>query len=525
MPASALRERLQWTFPIVFSPVDANALYSSSQHLWKTTNGGQSWTRISPDLTRGDPKTLGDSGGPITKDQNGPEIYGTIFTIAPSRRDANTIWTGSDDGLVHVTRDGGKTWQNVTPAGLPEFSRVSLIEASPHTPGGAYLAAKRYQLDDRRPYIFKTKDYGKTWVKVVNGIPDDDFVHAVREDAIRAGLLYAGTEHGVYVSFNDGADWQSLALNLPDTQVADLVVEENDLVIATHGRSFYILDDIGPLRQLTAQVATSSAYLFEPHAATRSVNQATIDYYLEHGADEVKIEILDSQGRLVRAFESSAAGKKPGTNRFSWDLRYPGSTVFPGIVFRGTEPGVGPVAPLGNYQVRLTANGQTVSRPLVIRRDPRLTNVTDADLEAQFQLAMQIRDKTSQAHEAVIRIRAIKSQLEQRAASANDAGIVNAVESLRTKLSAVEESIYQVRNRSPRDTLNYPIKLNNQLAMLEQWVEMGDSRPTDQHYVVFQELSRQLAEIMSQLNRILDTDLIRLNELLIARKLEPVRPR
>ncbi len=301
-------------------------------------------------------KTLGDSGGPITKDQNGPEIYGTIFTIAPSRLEANTIWTGSDDGLTYVTRDGGKKWEKITPPGLPEFSRISLIEASPHKPGTAYLAAKRYQLDDRAPYIFKTTDFGKTWTKIVNGIRADDYVHAVREDTTRPGLLYAGAEHGIYVSFDDGANWQSLSLILPDTQVSDLVVEDNDLVIATHGRSFYILDDIGVLRQLTPEFANADVHLFQPRTAIRSVNQAAIDYYLKKSADKVTIEILDAKGQVIRTFTGSpdddkrktgpgagaeesesfgpsaprAPTRKAGTNRFTWDLRYPGATVFEG---------------------------------------------------------------------------------------------------------------------------------------------------------------------------------------------------
>ena len=315
MPASALKERWQWTFPIVFSPHDSRVLYTSSQHLWRTTSDGQSWERISPDLTRADPKTLGDSGGPITKDQNGPEIYGTIFTIAPSLLEANTIWTGSDDGLAYITRDGGKKWEKITPPDLPEFSRISLIEASPHKPGSAYLAAKRYQLDDRAPYIFKTHDYGKTWKKIVAGIRSDDYVHAVREDPKRAGLLYAGTEHGIYVSFDDGANWQSLLLNLPDTQVPDLVVEENDLVIGTHGRSFYILDDIGVLRQLTPEYAGSNVHLFQPRTAIRSVSQSSIDYLLKKAADRLTIEILDSKGQVIRTFTGSADDDKRTTRR------------------------------------------------------------------------------------------------------------------------------------------------------------------------------------------------------------------
>ncbi len=525
MPASALKERWQWTFPIVFSPVDTRVLYTSSQHLWKTATQGQHWDAISPDLTRNDPNTLGDSGGPITKDQNGPEIYGTIFSIAPSRRDVQTIWTGSDDGLVQITRDGGKTWKNVTPPGIGEFNRISLIEASPHDSGGAYVAAKRYQMDDRRPYVFKTHDYGKTWTRIVNGIPENDFAQAIREDTQRPGLLYLGTEHGIFVSYDDGANWQSLSLNLPDTQVADIVVEKNDLVIATHGRSFYVLDGIGLLREFTPELVGRRAQLFTPAPAIRLLQPARIDYYLAEAAPSVVIAILDGQGRVIRSFDSGDRKPKPadgddpgdgsapaaaagapgtsvGTNRFVWDLRYPGETTFPGIVLRYASPGQGPLAPPGTYAVRLTANGITQTQPLVVQRDPRLTNVTDADLQRQFKLAMDIRDKTSQAHEAVIRIRSIREQLEKTpAGSSTQAGLIQ------SKLSELESELYQVKNRSPRDTLNYPIKLNNQLAVLERLVEMGEAPPTDPDYTVFQELTAHLNEILDRLNRIINTDL------------------
>ncbi|MEO8026602.1 MAG: glycosyl hydrolase, partial [Bryobacteraceae bacterium] len=512
MPASALGERWQWTFPIVFSPVDPRILFTSSQHLWKTTTQGQHWEVISPDLTRNDPATLGDSGGPITKDQNGPEIYGTIFTIAPSRHDVNTIWTGSDDGLVQLTRDGGKTWVNVTPPVIGEFNRVSLIEASPNDPGGAYVAAKRFQMDDRRPYIFKTHDFGKTWSKIVAGIPDTDFVHAVREDPKRAGLLYAGTEHGIYVSFDDGARWQPLSLNIPDTQVSDIVVEKNDLVIATHGRSFYLLEDIGVLRQWSPSVSNEVTHLFEPRDAIRSVNQSVIDYSLKSAAAGVTLEILDADGKLVRAFSNSSAQASPadestettksltaktGINRFVWDLRYPGPVTFPGIVLRWTSPGQGPMAPPGQYTVRLRANGQVKTQKLIIRSDPRLTGFTDAELQEQFRLAIEIRDATSRAHSAVIQIREIREQADKRAAQIGDARLSGQVSALEAKLSEVEQDLYQTRNRSPRDTLNYPIKLNNQLAVLQKFVDTGDAPPTDSDYAVFKELSAKLDAILA----------------------------
>jgi len=548
MPASALKERWQWTFPIVFSPHDPKVLYTSSQHLWRTTNDGQSWERISPDLTRADPKTLGDSGGPITKDQNGPEIYGTIFTIAPSRHESQTIWTGSDDGLAFITRDGGKHWEKITPPDLPEFSRISLIDASPLKPGTAYLAAKRYQLDDRRPYIYKTNDYGKTWTKIVNGIPADDYVHAVREDPKRAGLLYAGTEHGIYVSFDDGANWQSLLLDLPDTQVSDLVVEENDLVIATHGRSFYVLDDIGLLRQLTLELASAEVHLFQPRTAFRSVNQAVIDYYLKRPSDKVTIEILDKRGQVIRTFtgtpeddkkktgegtggEEESFGppapkppaRKAGTNRFVWDLRYPGAKVFEGMVLWGARAETGPLASPGDYQVRLTANGQTQTRSFTIKKDPRLVGVTDADLEEQFNLALKVRDQTSEANGMVILIREIKKQIQDRAEKARDQAVTAAGEEVAKKLSAVEEEVYQVRNRSSQDPLNFPIKLNNQIAALRRSIETGDGRPTEQAYVVFRELSAQSDALRGRLDGILQADLANLNKLLLDRKLDPIR--
>ena len=384
--AGSVPERWNWTFPIAVSPLDRRAVYAGSQHLWRTTNEGQSWERISPDLTRADPKTLGDSGGPITKDQNGPEFFATIFTIAPSRTEKDTIFVGSDDGRVHVTRDAGRTWTNITPPDMPDFTTVSMIDASPHSPGAAYVAGKRYRLDDRAPYAWRTTDYGKTWTRIVAGIAAGDYVHVVREDRKRAGLLYAGTEHGFYVSFDDGARWQSFSLNLPDTQVADLVVEEQDLVIATHGRSFYVLDSVASLRQITPDVLSAPSHLFEPGPAYRRVRPASIDFLLKSGAAAVAVEILDGEGRSVRRYAGDNL-KKAGLNRVGWDLRYPGATTFPGSILRSATPERGPWAPSGTYRVRLTVDGQTEERALQVLKDPRLSDVSDADLRAQFSLA------------------------------------------------------------------------------------------------------------------------------------------
>ena len=262
-PSSALPERWQWTFPIMFSPLDDQIMYTCSQHIWKTTNDGQTWEKISPDLTYADPATLGVTGGVITKDMNGPEIYATVFALAPSNHDVNTIWAGSDDGKVHITRNGGKKWVDITPKGLPKFSRVSIIEESKFKPGTLYLAANRYQTDDREPYVFKTNDFGKTWKKITIGIESGHFARAIREDLVQEGLLYLATEHGVYVSFNDGAMWQSLQLNLPDTPIRDLVLRDNDVVLGSHGRGFWILDDIIPFRS-AAEVNQTDEVHFVP---------------------------------------------------------------------------------------------------------------------------------------------------------------------------------------------------------------------------------------------------------------------
>jgi photosystem II stability/assembly factor-like uncharacterized protein len=547
--AASLPERWQWTFPIVFSPLDPGILYTSSQHLWRTTDEGRSWEAISPDLTRADPKTLGDSGGPITKDQNGPEIYGTIFTIAPSRREKDTIWTGSDDGVAYVTRDAGKHWSKVTPPDLPEFSRISLIEASPHKAGTAYLAAKRYQLDDRRPYLYKTDDYGKSWTRIVNGIPEDDFVHAVREDPKRAGLLFAGTEHGIYVSFDDGGQWQSLSLNLPDTQVADLVVDGDVLVIATHGRSGYVLHDIVPLRQMTPATVDAAARLFQPGTALRNLGPADIDYYLKQPADKVVIDILDAKGEVVRTFTGTpeddkkkpadAGGdeeegfgpprakpvpRKAGLNRFTWDLRYPGSKTFEGLIFWGARAESGPVAVPGTYQVRLAANGVTLTQTFGVEKDPRIDSVTIADLAEQFRLAMEVRDKTTQANEIVIVIRELKKQMADRLKANQDAALKTALDAFRDKLGAIEEDVYQVRNRSNQDPLNFPIKLNNRLAALGRSIETGDGKPTAGAYKVFEELSKELAVQQGRLDDALKAGLPEVNRLLADRKLKELTP-
>ncbi|HSL20680.1 MAG TPA: hypothetical protein VK886_04030 [Vicinamibacterales bacterium] len=547
--SGAMTERFQWTYPIIVSPHDPNVLYATSQHVWRSTNEGQSWDKISGDLTRHDPSTMGESGGPITLDQTGVETYATVFTLAPSPRERDTIWAGSDDGLIHVTRDAGKNWQNVTPPDLPEFARVSLIEASPHKPATAYVAANRYQRADRAPYVFRTTDYGKTWSRIVSGLPPDDFARAIREDKVRPGLLFLGTEHGVYVSFDDGARWQSLRLNLPVTPVHDIAVKDNDIAIATHGRSFYILDNISVLRQLDAKVAAGNVHLFDPIDATRSLSRGvTVDYYLKSDADKVTIDILDGQGQVIRTYTGTAAeeqkrqgrtpeqeeeesprrggppprvGVKAGMNRFTWDMRYASATEFPNLIMWSASVR-GPMAPPAEYSVRLTVGSDTQTQAFRIVRHP-LGTATDADLAEQFTLARQINQRVSDANTAVIRIRALKDQIKDRLGRTTDKKIAQAGTALSTKLTEIEGEVYQYRNQSSQDPLNFPIKLNNKLAALQGVVESGDARPTDQSHAVFKELSGRLDKELGRLDSALKTDVEAFNRLLRGRRLEPIR--
>ena len=542
-----ITERFQWTYPIVIAPTDPNTLYTTSQHVWKSTNEGQSWQRISPDLTRHDPTTMGPSGGPITLDQTGVETYAVVFALAPSPVDGRVVWAGSDDGYVHVTRDGGINWQKVTPPDLPDFTRISLIEASPHDAGTAYLAGNRYQLADRAPYVYRTTDYGKTWTKIVGGLPPSDFARVIREDKKRKGLLFLGTENGIYVSFDDGAAWQSLRLDLPVTPVHGIEVKGDDVVIATHGRSFYIMDDISVLRQVTRTTSSEPVVLFKPAGAVRSVSRGvSLDYFLKSAADKLTIEILDAQGAVIRTFDGAPPTEKEaptpapdsgddnprppaprpaakqGMNRFTWDMRYPNARDFPGLImWAGSTRG--PQAPPGQYSVRLSANGVTRTQSFSITRNAAVKNLTDADLLEQFKLARQISDRLSAANEAVLRIRGVKDQVSDRMSKTNDAGIKAAGEPLVGKLTAVEGEIYQYRNRSSQDPLNYPIRLNNKLAALQGIVETGDYRPTDQSYAVFKELSDRLDKQFGQLDTLLSVDLPALNKLLARKKLVPVK--
>jgi photosystem II stability/assembly factor-like uncharacterized protein len=535
-----LEHRFQWTAPVQISLHDPNTLYHGGERLFKTTDGGVHWQAISPDLTRNDKSKQHVSGGEITLDDSGTEYYDTIFALAESPLTKGLLWVGTDDGLVQITRDEGKNWTNITPKDLPEWSRISQIEASPFDAGTAYVAVDRHQSDDLRPYIYKTTDYGQSWTKLTNGIPEGSFVRSVREDTKKRGLLYAGTENGIYISFNDGADWRSLKLNLPTTPVHDLVIKDNDLVIATHGRAFWILDDVSPLRQFNEDVAKQDVHLYTPapayriqagkaaeHDTLKGTAQnpptgAVIYYYLKDAPKpptETTLEILDASGKVIRKYSSAEIApldepldpddKKPekeikpdaGLNRFVWDLRYEEAHRVPGYYLWEYDAGAhGPVAAPGQYQVRLTVGGQSQIAPLEVALDPRV-KVSPADLAQQFSLLTQIHEELNQVYDAVNQIQDVRSQVNGlRRRLPENAGtkpIVSSADDLEKKLVAVRDQLINLTISANEDSLAYPPQIDGKWAFLAMAVGTADSAPTEAQQLEFDKLKRQTGELLS----------------------------
>lgn len=522
-PGADLKYRFNWTSPLIISPNDPDTIYLGGNVLFKSTNEGQTWKVISPDLTRDDKNKQKD--GKLT------HFYCTIFAIAESPLKKGLIWVGSDDGLVHITRNDGKKWENVTPKEMLEWSRVSIIEASPHDAACAYLAVNRFDMDDYKPYIYKTNDYGKSWNLITKGIAEDAYVRVVREDPKRKGLLYAGTETGVYLSFDDGENWQSLQLNLPPVPVHDLVVKEDDLVAATHGRAFWILDDITPLEQLDDEALSSKFYLFEPKVAYRAQGfNAVINYYLKEKPEaEILLEFLDKDGNVIKAIKSAKEEKKEekieleeeffrgraapsqipaniGLNRFEWDMRYPDAKGIKGRTYLMGGSLRGPVAVPGTYQVKITVGGESMTKPLEIKKDPRI-GASQKDLQKQFDLLIQIRDRLSEAHDAVNQILELKEEIDKALKAAKGEEKLKAeAEKLMAKLNTVLNEIVELRFTGIDDqTLIYPLKLNNRIASLQGCAgfEFG---PTDACYENLEELSSLLGVQLAKLKEIQETD-------------------
>ncbi len=549
--AKDLKYRFNWNFPILFSRHDPNVLYAAANVLFKTTNEGQSWEQISPDLTRNDTTKMGPSGGPITKDNTSVEYYGTIFALAESVHEPGVIWTGSDDGLIYLTRDGGKTWQNVTPPPsiMPEWIQINSIEPDPFNPGGLYVAATMYKWDDFRPYLYKTKDYGRTWQKITNGIAEDHFTRVIRADPERPGLLYAGTESGLYISFDDGEHWQRFQLNLPIVPITDLAIKGTDLIVATQGRSFWVLDHLEVLRQLTPELARQEVILFKPkdtYRLRRGFRRqppggmgenppagVAIFFYLKEKPDTatvVKLEILEEDGDVIRTFATNAKKRRDrlevraGSNKFVWDMRYPDAEGFEGLIMWAASLR-GPLAPPGTYRVRLTVGDQVHEQTFRLLKDPR-SKATDEDLQAQFAFLMEVRDKLSEVHRTIKRIREVRQDIRRVLRRLPDDSTGMALRrqgrAIVQKLTEVEEALYQTKNRAPQDPLNFPIRLNNKLAALMGVVGTGDFRPTDQAIAVKNELVAQIDGWLARYREVVERELSAFNEAVLALRLPPV---
>jgi len=572
MAAADVPDRFQWTFPVLISPHDPTVLYAASQQVWRSKTEGASWEKISPDLTLHDPATLGRSGGPIHGDMTGTEWYATIYAFNESPVTKGVLWAGSDDGLIHVTRDGGGAWTNVTPVSYGTFTRTAGIDPSHFDAGTAYVAANRYQQDDFKPYLWKTNDFGKTWTAITNGIPVGAYTRTIREDPVRRGLLYAGTEAGVYVSFNDGTNWEPLQLNLPRTSVRDLRVHDNDLVAATHGRAFWVLDDVSLLRAMADSIASKPAHLFAPSKAIRwaagrargaqagenPASGAYVDYFFKDApAGKVTIAFLDAGGRVIRSYESkqekkdsaayandslarkadlarrdtsafepadSIVSARAGSNRFIWNLQYPGAKGLKNTVLdEGNLDG--PTAPPGRYAVRLIAGKDTLSRPFDVVADPRVTTPT-ADLVAQFQAALRVRERINDVVESAQRIEDIQAQVDARVRMASDSASKKRVgdmgKALRAKLEAIRAELYEVGCHVDQCTLDQPVKLYNMLISLNDQVQVGDYAPTKQHGEVYTDLSNKTEVQLQTLQKIEDIDLNAFNKLLEELKLPGV---
>jgi photosystem II stability/assembly factor-like uncharacterized protein len=551
-----MKYRFQWTAPIALSPHDPNTVYYGGNVLFKTTDGGQTWTALGGDLTRNDKTKQQWSGGPITGDNTGVETFCTIFAVAESPKAPGVIWAGSDDGLVHVTRDAGRTWKNVTKAmgGFPEWGTVSIVEPSPFDPGTAYLVVDAHRLDDMRPYLFRTTDFGETWTRLDAKLPQEVYLHAVREDPLRRGLLYLGTERGVMFSADAGVTWQPLQLNLPTVAVHDLVVKGDSLVLATHGRSFWILDDLAVIRAMTPAIAGSRAHLFAPPVATawryhaagaeRGAGQnppagALVYYSLAaKPKGDVSLEILDAAGTLVRRLTSKPKvldfsyeweeleaetdprkpdlGTEPGTNRAVWDLRWEGAAKIPGAKLDAGNPKAGPRALPGRYTVRLTVEGQTYTQPLEVRQDPRVTAETEA-LQQQLTLALSVRDDITRLTGMVVRLQSIAAQLQSRSDALKDepkaAGLIEAGASLRARCQALEARLHNPQAEVVYDILAQKggTKLYSRISPLLDWVNQGDGAPTQGLREVYAAQHAELQQLEAEFQALTTKELAALN--------------
>ncbi|HEU0116048.1 MAG TPA: glycosyl hydrolase, partial [Thermomicrobiales bacterium] len=564
--------RFSWTYPIVISPHDPNVLYVGGNQVFRSTNEGQTWEAISPDLTRAEPTTLEPSGGPVNRDAVGAETYGTVFAFAESPHEAGVLWAGTDDGRLHLSRDGGASWQEITPPDLPEWTMISGIEPSPFDPGTAYVAATRYKLDDFRPYLYVTRDYGATWARIDAGIRDDDFTRVVRADPARRGLLYAGTETGLYVSLDDGAHWSRMQLNLPVAPVYEILVNGSDLIAGTHGRSIWILDDLSPLRVLADGIPEGEPHLFAPRDSPRvpsdiewgddvadttnylgtrpggylartTPDGETVRDFLDVGenpprgvivayrltaapAEPLHLTFRSANGDEIRAFSSRLPDDPPqpkerrapanaGWNRFVWDMRHAPATRIEGADPAAKEPIGGPVVAPGDYTVTLKVGDAELTQPFRVVM-PKDVAATEDDLKAQAELLVRIHQEVGRTTKAINQMRDVRGQLDALAKRVREreggADLATAAETLRDAVREIERTLLYPDLRSEWEEHNFGVRLLGKMATLANDVGLGDYRPTDAAVEVFDTLRGQIDEQLARFQQLADRDLPAFNQ-------------
>ncbi len=543
--ADVSKYRFQWNFPIFFSPHNPKKLYAGGNHLFVTENEGASWKALGGDLTTNDKTKQRSSGGPITKDNTGVEVYSTVFTATESAIEKDLLWTGSDDGLIHVSKDGGNSWENVTPKEAGQWMMWNCVETDPFVKGSAYFAGTKYKSDDFTPYLFKTEDYGKTWVKITNGIAANHFTRCLRADKKVKGLLYAGTEYGMYISYDDGASWKPFQLNLPMVPITDLTIKENDLIVATQGRSFWVLDDLTVVQQKAAGIINKNLHVFPVNDAYRydgyqnlnaknagmnPLNGSVINYYVKNITDSSKasIEILDKNKKQIKIFATDAkekenlpagqAGKievSKGMNQFAWDMNYPPADKIEGqILWHGAVPG--PRAAPGNYFYKIKADKDSAEGSFVIKANP-VYKLSQQDYEDQFNFLITIRDKFNEMQKAQKNIRDVRKQINDfidKQGKGLDKDIKQQADTINKQMTAIEEALHQTKAKSGQDVLNFPIRLDDKISGLYDFAVSGNAAPAKQVKDAYTELSAQADEQLNKLKKILDEDLVKLNQMI-----------
>lgn len=547
--AEAAKYRFQWNFPIFFSPHNPKRLYTAGNHLFVSENEGKSWEMISPDLTTNDKTKMASSGGPITQDNTSVEYYCTIFTAAESELEKDLLWTGSDDGLIHISKDGGRNWENVTPKDCPKWMMWNSVEVDPFKKGAAYFIGTRYKLDDFRPYIYKTEDYGKTWKLIVNGIPSLHFTRAMRADRKRQGLLYAGTEYGMYISYDDGASWKSFQLNLPVVPITDLAIKNNDLVVGTQGRSIYILDDLTVVQEKNAAILNKNLHVFSVNPAYRMPgagrrggsgrlgggelrnvgmnppNGVVFNYFIKNATDSSKlsIEVLDKNKKTIKTFSTSSKDNKSdsyrieinkGMNQFEWDMLYPVAERVEGLILWNGFVG-GPKAAPGNYFAKFKSGNDSTEVPFTILADPNY-KTSQAEYDEQFNHLITIRDKSSEIMKAIKNIREIRSQMNEfsgRVGKDLPKEVKQQIDTVNKQMTAVEEALHQTKAKSGQDVLNYPIKLDDKLSSIYNASAAGTglSKQTKDAY---NELVVLIDEQLNKFKKVVSEDVAKLNQLI-----------